>query len=40
MVSAFNPVARLGYSEYTTVDSVWKLRRPDDNSQEGGPRRG
>ncbi len=39
MVSAFNPVARLGYSEYTTVDNVWKLRRPDDNVQEGGAHR-
>ena len=27
---AFKPVARLGYSEYTTVDNVWKMRRPDD----------
>jgi len=25
---AFRPVARLGYSEYTTVDNVWRMRRP------------
>jgi hypothetical protein len=29
-VAAFRPVARLGYSEYTTVDNVWRMRRPDD----------
>jgi flavin reductase (DIM6/NTAB) family NADH-FMN oxidoreductase RutF len=29
-VMAFRPVARLGYSEYTTTENVWKLRRPDD----------
>ena len=29
-ILAFKPVARLGYSEYTTVDNVWKMRRPDD----------
>ena len=22
--------ARLGYSEYTTTENVWKMRRPDD----------
>jgi len=27
---AFRPVARLGYSEYTTTDNVWRMRRPDD----------
>ncbi len=27
-VLAFRPVARLGYSEYTTVDNVWRMRRP------------
>ena len=27
---AFKPVARLGYSEYTTTENVWKMRRPDD----------
>ena len=27
---AFKPVARLGYSEYTTTDNVWRMRRPDD----------
>lgn len=26
---AFKPVGRLGYSEYTTVDNVWRMRRPD-----------
>ena len=25
---AYRPVARLGYSEYTTVDNVWRMRRP------------
>jgi flavin reductase (DIM6/NTAB) family NADH-FMN oxidoreductase RutF len=29
-VAAFQPVARLGYSEYTTVTDVWGMRRPDD----------
>ena len=29
---AFKPVARLGYSEYTTTENVWKMRRPDDPS--------
>ena len=29
-VMAFRPVARLGYSEYTTTENVWKMRRPDD----------
>jgi flavin reductase (DIM6/NTAB) family NADH-FMN oxidoreductase RutF len=29
-VMAFRPVARLGYSEYTTTGNVWKMRRPDD----------
>ena len=28
-VAAFRPVARLGYSEYTTVDNKWSMRRPD-----------
>lgn len=27
---AFNPVARLGYSEYTTTENVWRMQRPDD----------
>lgn len=26
---AYRPVARLGYSEYTTVDNVWRMRRPE-----------
>jgi flavin reductase (DIM6/NTAB) family NADH-FMN oxidoreductase RutF len=29
-VAAFRPVARLGYSEYTTASNVWAMRRPDD----------
>ena len=29
-IMAMKPVARLGYSEYTTVENVWKMRRPDD----------
>ena len=29
-VLAFKPVARLGYSEYTTTENVWRMRRPDD----------
>ena len=29
-ILAMKPVARLGYSEYTTVENVWKMRRPDD----------
>jgi flavin reductase (DIM6/NTAB) family NADH-FMN oxidoreductase RutF len=28
-VAAFQPVARLGYSEYTTVTDVWGMRRPE-----------
>ncbi len=27
---AFKPVARLGYSEYTTTENVWRMTRPDD----------
>ena len=27
------PVARLGYSEYTTTENVWRMRRPDDPRQ-------
>ena len=26
--AAMHPIARLGYSEYDTVDSVWSMRRP------------
>ncbi len=26
--AAMQPIARLGYSEYTTVDSTWRMRRP------------
>lgn len=29
-VAAFRPIARLGYSEYATVERAWPLRRPDD----------
>ena len=29
-IMAFKPVARLGYSEYTTTENVWRMRRPDD----------
>ena len=29
-VMAFRPVARLGYSQYTTTENVWSMRRPDD----------
>jgi flavin reductase (DIM6/NTAB) family NADH-FMN oxidoreductase RutF len=27
-VLAFNPVARLGYMDYTTVTEVWEMQRP------------
>ena len=27
---AFKPLARLGYSEYTTTENVWRMPRPDD----------
>jgi flavin reductase (DIM6/NTAB) family NADH-FMN oxidoreductase RutF len=26
--AAMKPIARLGYSEYATVDTVWRMRRP------------
>jgi flavin reductase (DIM6/NTAB) family NADH-FMN oxidoreductase RutF len=26
--AAMKPIARLGYAEYSTVDEVWKMRRP------------
>ena len=26
--AAMKPISRLGYSEYATVDAVWKMRRP------------
>jgi len=29
-VLAFQPVARHGYSQYTTTENVWNMRRPDD----------
>ncbi|MGH6644893.1 MAG: flavin reductase family protein, partial [Bradyrhizobium sp.] len=29
-IMSMKPVARLGYSEYTTTENVWKMRRPDD----------
>ena len=28
-VADMKPIARLGYSEYATVDKVWRMRRPD-----------
>jgi flavin reductase (DIM6/NTAB) family NADH-FMN oxidoreductase RutF len=28
-VGTFNPVARLGYMDYTTVTDVWEMNRPD-----------
>ena len=28
-VLAFNPVARMGYMDYTTVTSIWEMKRPD-----------
>ncbi len=27
--AAMKPIARLGYSEYATVDHAWRMRRPD-----------
>ena len=27
--AAMKPIARMGYSEYTTVESAWRMRRPD-----------
>ena len=27
--AAMQPLARLGYSEYATIDNVWRMRRPD-----------
>ena len=27
--AAMQPIARLGYSEYATIDQVWRMRRPD-----------
>ncbi|WP_395662705.1 hypothetical protein [Aestuariivirga sp.] len=27
--AAMRPIARLGYSEYTTVTEAWRMRRPD-----------
>lgn len=27
--AAMKPIARLGYSEYATVETAWKMRRPD-----------
>jgi flavin reductase (DIM6/NTAB) family NADH-FMN oxidoreductase RutF len=27
--AAMKPIARLGYSEYATVETVWRMRRPD-----------
>jgi flavin reductase (DIM6/NTAB) family NADH-FMN oxidoreductase RutF len=27
--AAMKPIARMGYSEYTTVETAWRMRRPD-----------
>ena len=27
--AAMRPIARLGYSEYATVETAWRMRRPD-----------
>jgi flavin reductase (DIM6/NTAB) family NADH-FMN oxidoreductase RutF len=27
--AAYRPIARLGYSEYATVEAAWRMRRPD-----------
>jgi flavin reductase (DIM6/NTAB) family NADH-FMN oxidoreductase RutF len=27
--AALQPIARLGYAEYATVDDIWRMRRPD-----------
>lgn len=27
--AALQPIARLGYAEYATIDSTWRMRRPD-----------
>jgi flavin reductase (DIM6/NTAB) family NADH-FMN oxidoreductase RutF len=27
-IAAMQPIARLGYAEYATVDSTWRMRRP------------
>jgi flavin reductase (DIM6/NTAB) family NADH-FMN oxidoreductase RutF len=27
--AGYKPIARLGYSEYATVDEAWRMRRPD-----------
>ena len=27
--AALKPLARLGYAEYSTVESTWRMRRPD-----------
>ena len=29
-IPSFRPIARLGYSEYATVEKSWRMRRPDD----------
>jgi flavin reductase (DIM6/NTAB) family NADH-FMN oxidoreductase RutF len=28
-VAAFKPLARLGYTYYSTIENLWKMRRPD-----------
>ena len=27
--AAMKPIARMGYSEYATVETAWRMRRPD-----------
>jgi flavin reductase (DIM6/NTAB) family NADH-FMN oxidoreductase RutF len=27
--AAMKPIARMGYSEYATVEKAWSMRRPD-----------
>ena len=28
-ILTFNPVARLGYMDYTTLADVWEMKRPE-----------
>ncbi|MBG1231321.1 flavin reductase family protein [Aestuariivirga litoralis] len=28
-IAAMQPLARLGYAEYATIDDIWRMRRPD-----------
>jgi flavin reductase (DIM6/NTAB) family NADH-FMN oxidoreductase RutF len=27
--AAMHPISRMGYSEYATVETAWRMRRPD-----------